>query len=148
MANPQPQTRCPYCQEHLVGLAATQAHVESCWQNRVKPLGHGPAMLVLQGRLTVQQAEAGRDGAEPYRPSNATEGDGFMARWCLNGCREMDLDGEGCSILNDTLALPIDDPGYPAEWRQDGPAGPRCTAYRQGDEPGPLDPAAVVRPLL
>ena len=82
---------------------------------------------------------------EPYRPSNGTEGEAFMARWCYQ-CA--DLGGTGdvapCPILGDTLAgLEV------PQWRQDGPAGPRCTAFRESpDDPGPLDPAAVVRPLL
>lgn len=84
---------------------------------------------------------------EPYRPSNGTEGEAFMARWCYV-CA--DLEGYECPILAATMAAPSAyDPEFPDEWRQDGPAGPRCTAYRENpDDPGPLDPAAVVRPLL
>lgn len=83
---------------------------------------------------------------EPYRPSNGTEGEWFMERWCYS-C--MDLDGFACPIIAATLGVRPGDEGYPDEWRQDGPAGPRCTAYRENpDDPGPLDPAAVVRPLL
>lgn len=88
---------------------------------------------------------------EPYRPSNGCEGDSFMARWCALCVRKpFDPDGDGCEILNMTMACPsVWDDDYPPEWRQDGPAGPRCTAFRESiDEPGPLDPAAVIRPLL
>lgn len=90
-----------------------------------------------------------------YRPSNGTEGDCFQARWCAK-CererlyRESNGEAEGCSILCDTMAYSIDDPSYPMEWRKDGQSGPRCTAFiAEGDDtPPPIDPAAVVRPLL
>jgi hypothetical protein len=66
------------------------------------------------------------DLIEPYRPSNGTDGDIFMAAFC-DRCRKRDLFG-GCSILARALGLQIDDPRYPPEWVKTE-AGPMCTAY-------------------
>ena len=48
------------------------------------------------------------------------------------------------------MALPIDDEEYPDQWREDGPSGPRCTAFSaESDEPvTPFDPAAAIGLLL
>ncbi|KKC25794.1 hypothetical protein WP12_12110 [Sphingomonas sp. SRS2] len=83
-----------------------------------------------------------------YRPSNGSEGRDFMNRWC--GVCERDRafregEGDSCEIAAMTMAVSVDDPAYPREWRQDGPNGPRCTAY-EGD--AHLDPSAVVARLL
>lgn len=77
----------------------------------------------------------------PYRPSNGTDGEWFMGRFCYRCCR--DDEDNPCEILGNTLA------GLPAvEWVQDD-RGPRCTAFADDPEqPPPLDPDAVVRPLL
>ena len=91
-----------------------------------------------------------------YRPSNGSEGEWFISRWCARCERERayraDPDGgEPCSILSRTFVFAADDPDYPREWREDGPSGPRCTAFvAQGGDASltPIDPAAVVRPLL
>lgn len=82
----------------------------------------------------------------PYRPSNATEGMAFTASWCARCTRN---GADGCPIETATMLFPVDHPDYPKEWREDGPSGPRCTAFEpiRADEQ-PLDPAAVVRPLL
>jgi len=91
----------------------------------------------------------------PYRPSNGTEGDIFMSRWCAQckadqARREGDEDDDGCLIVVMTMAVDIAEPDYPKEWRSDGPSGPRCTAFApvDGDEAVPIDPAAAVRPLI
>lgn len=93
---------------------------------------------------------------ELYRPSNGTEGECFMALWC-NCCqrdraaREPDGDpGDGCSILAMTMAVGIDDPAYPPEWRHSDDGRPICAAFVWDGEakPQPLDPVAVIRPLL
>ena len=82
----------------------------------------------------------------PYRPANGAEGADFMAAWC-GLCR---LDGDnGCRIAGATMIFGVNEPEYPEEWREDGPQGPRCTAFDALDPMAqPLDPAAVVRPLL
>ena len=85
---------------------------------------------------------------EPYRPSNGTEGDIFYSAWCAKCTRDSGPD-DACDILVNIYALPIDDPAYPVEWREDGPSGPRCTAFEPIDPAvQPLDPGAVVRALI
>lgn len=89
-----------------------------------------------------------------YRPGSGSEGAQFAYSWC-DRCtadqahRETDGMADGCEILARTFALEIHHPNYPKEWRRDGPSGPRCTAFTASDEANqPLDPSAVVRPLL
>lgn len=68
----------------------------------------------------------------PYRPSNGTEGAGFMSRWCDRCERDRDYrdnDGDSCPIAANTFVYDWNDPNYPVEWREDGPEGPRCTAF-------------------
>jgi len=70
---------------------------------------------------------------KPYRPSNGTEGDYFMADFCNKCAREAayrrDPDANDCcDILVMTFAVGIDDPAYPKEWVTDD-KGPRCTAF-------------------
>lgn len=78
--------------------------------------------------------------SEPYRPSNGTEGECFMAEWC-DQCerdsafqhehwRDEDRAGsiEGCSIMAKTMVYSEADPEYPKEWcHKDG--RPICTAF-------------------
>ena len=71
--------------------------------------------------------------AIPYRPSSGSEGADFMEQWC---CRcEADVNGD-CPIAADTMIYRISDPQYPSEWREDGPLGPRCTAFVTRLTPG------------
>jgi hypothetical protein len=89
--------------------------------------------------------------ARSYRPSNGTEVDIFMSSWCAR-CREDDrgpeMDGDGCEIVVLTMAYDIGHPDYPKAWVTDE-RGPRCTAFVALDSADqPIDPAAVVRPLL
>lgn len=62
----------------------------------------------------------------PYRPSNGTEGEGFIARWCAGCARDVRQD---CTILARSLAFDIDHPNYPKEWTVQAGAGPRCTSF-------------------
>lgn len=95
---------------------------------------------------------------QKYRPSNGTEGEIFMAQWC-HSCRRDRASREdggdpadGCEILARTFAIPtVEDPEYPSEWRYRPDDGrPMCTAFVWDDEEEvqPLDPRAVIRPLL
>ena len=72
-----------------------------------------------------------------YRPSNGTEGEIFMEKWCYRCRRDQKFqethDGnDGCPII---LAAMIHDraqPKYPMEWVSDDDVGlvnPRCTAF-------------------
>lgn len=79
----------------------------------------------MQSNITDNQT------SKPYRPSNGTEGDSFMARFCEN-CDRFDND-EPCMILGATMAYHIDDPEYPKEWIEDE-YGVRCTAYIDNGE--------------
>lgn len=69
-----------------------------------------------------------------YRPSNSTEGHGFIAAWC-NACARDN--GGRCPILTRTMALAIDEPGYPTEWTFDEAGVPQCTAYVPAGDPLP-----------
>lgn len=71
--------------------------------------------------------------AELYRPSNGTEGEGFMSRWCGRCERDAafrrDPDRhDGCRIAADAMAYDVTDPEYPREWIRTE-SGPRCTAF-------------------
>lgn len=71
--------------------------------------------------------------AELYRPSNGTEGEIFMARWCRHcerdrAFQEKPDQADGCPIVAKTFAFDIDHPDYPKEWIEDE-RGPRCTAF-------------------
>ena len=61
-----------------------------------------------------------------YRPSNSSEGYGFIDYWCgkcaLKGARV-------CSIVDETMFYQVDDPEYPKEWRYDENDRPVCTAF-------------------
>lgn len=72
----------------------------------------------------------------PYRPSNGTEGEGFLDRFCHECARDGYTDAHperGCQILARSLAHQIGEPGYPREWvrRADDVIGrsARCTAF-------------------
>lgn len=75
------------------------------------------------------------EGVKLFQPCNGTAGEMFMADWCAR-CTKDNLnpvtgEGDGCEIIASTMALDIDDEDYPREWRQDGPEGPRCTAFEE-----------------
>lgn len=67
---------------------------------------------------------------ELYRPSNGTEGDCFMSAFCER-CAN-DSEDDPCEIIGRTMALDVDELGYPTEWIRDvgpWPGNPRCTAF-------------------
>lgn len=84
--------------------------------------------------------------SRPYRPSNGTEGEGFMARFCERCVRDRAArqgnPADGCEIIVATMCLQVDDPDYPTEWIVDD-MGPRCTAFKldEGDDDGDKRPA-------
>lgn len=72
-----------------------------------------------------------------YRPSNGTEGDIFMGKWCAEcACHSFDEDSEVlCPILGNVMAFSVDDPEYPSEWTYNDKGDPICTAFKyEGDE--------------
>lgn len=68
-----------------------------------------------------------------YRPSNGTEGGGFIDYWCSQCERDIN---EDCDILARSFAHDIDEPEYPREWIYDTD-GPRCTAFIERGKPLP-----------
>lgn len=67
---------------------------------------------------------------EKYRPSNGTEGAGFMSRFCEQ-CRNDDS-GVGetvCEIIGDTMFYDVDEPEYPDAWRYDAQGCPTCVKF-------------------
>lgn len=78
---------------------------------------------------------------ERYRPSNGSEGDWFMGKFCERCTRDADED-KPCMIQGNALAFGIDDPDYPKEWVI-GPQGPTCTAFTTEpvSEPNTIDDA-------
>lgn len=89
----------------------------------------------------------------PYRPSNGTEGECFMGKWCAHCILDAygtdddeDPNAPTCSILCNALA------GLqPDEWIEDS-KGPRCLAF--ADRPpdpfwgSPFDPDGAIARLL
>lgn len=80
--------------------------------------------------------------AEPYRPSNGTEGADFIDHWCGHCERDREFRedpdaGDGCEIVAATFRFDVNHPDYPKEWIEDE-KGPRCTAFT-------TDPARPVR---
>lgn len=69
---------------------------------------------------------------ERYRPSNGTEGERFMARWCEKCVK--DTPSKPCRIIALTMSLGIDHKDYPPEWVEDDD-GPRCTAFADHAKP-------------
>jgi len=61
---------------------------------------------------------------EPFRPSNATQGDGFMAEFC-----EQCLLAEACDIPHFAMMYQIGDPMYPPEWIINDKNAAECTAF-------------------
>lgn len=68
------------------------------------------------------------DPIRPYRPSNGTDGECFMAKWC-DRCKHDATEDDPCMILGATMAFSIDDKEYPKEWITGSGKGPRCTAF-------------------
>lgn len=93
------------------------------------------------------------DGSEvrSYRPSNGTEGEAFMQRFCARCvCEPDDIEQhDGCPIIAATMALSRDDPEYPKEWVQRVDNGHHtCTAFEErplGWDGAPTDPYAAAR---
>lgn len=76
-----------------------------------------------------------------YRPSNGTEGEGFISHFCCQCARSEHLQPgagtdtmAGCPILDLTFIHDVEDPEYPAEWVRDA-EGARCTAFVPEGEP-------------
>lgn len=81
---------------------------------------------------------------KPFRPSNGTEGWGFVETYCMN-CIHCDPDPTGdkqCNILCRTLIHDANDPEYPKEWVYIDDK-PTCTSWVKwdwGNDGNPDDP--------
>lgn len=85
--------------------------------------GEAPKLLTDEHARAVWRSEQTK-----YRPSNGSEGDMFMERWCFR-CTKDDPDrGVYCPIIAATMALDVEDDGYPEEWTYKG-GQPCCTAF-------------------
>jgi hypothetical protein len=73
----------------------------------------------------------------PFRPSNGSHRDSFMAGFCFNQCVHFRPEhGPPCAILGRVLAYDIDDDEYPREWvREDDGSNARCTAFQLPTDP-------------
>ena len=105
-------------------------------------------------------------GNKKYRPSNGTEGLGFVEHYCANcihGKYEHtgDTNDNPCEILTRSFMCGIDDKDYPEEWQYDDSNRPTCTAWKKWDwgrdddgnwiEPAPPptdDPNQLCMPFL
>lgn len=74
---------------------------------------------------------------KPYRPSNGSEGDYFMAAWCA-GCRRRGGEANACRILVMSMGLGITDPEYPREWAYGSDGQPECAAFQDKHAPRPV----------
>lgn len=73
---------------------------------------------------------------KPYRPSNGTDGEIFMDRFCWHCTRHCET--APCEILHRSLIHGVDDDEYPKEWVKDERTGdPFCKAFTQKDPPDP-----------
>lgn len=67
-----------------------------------------------------------------YRPSNGTEGESFIGRWCARCTKDANQD---CEILGATMMFDVDDDEYPAEWQYGRNGHPKCTAFESKAKP-------------
>ena len=72
---------------------------------------------------------------EKYRPSNGTEGDGFMSRHCYQ-CKHDDggIGETVCEIIGETMAYDVDEEQYPDAWRYDAQGCPTCIKFEAREE--------------
>ena len=65
---------------------------------------------------------------EKYRPSNGTEGEMFMEKFCYR-CIHEDGDENLCNILSSTFWHDVDDKESPPEWQYGKDGQPLCTKF-------------------
>jgi hypothetical protein len=69
-----------------------------------------------------------------YRPSNGTEGEGFMSRHCYQ-CKHDDggIGERVCEIIGNTMAYDVTDAEYPVEWCYGADGKPTCTKFEAAE---------------
>lgn len=77
-----------------------------------------------EGKAVNEQVEK----IELYRPSNATEGECFMSKFCYQCSKDNPATEDYCPIILRTMMLDVDEPNYPIEWQYINDK-PVCTAY-------------------
>jgi hypothetical protein len=68
-------------------------------------------------------------GGGKYRPSNGSEGEMFMERWCYQCV--FDNEKAPCPIIAATMVFGIDEDDYPPDWSYDSDGQPQCTAFER-----------------
>lgn len=96
----------------------------------------------------------GKYTGKPYRPSNGSEGECFIGKFCENCIHEkfihtQNMDDKKCNILTHSMCFGTDDAEYPKEWMYDENDRPTCTNYKYwnwgfDDDDGPFDPPIVL----
>lgn len=67
-----------------------------------------------------------------YRPSNGTEGEYFMDKYCGH-CIHDNGDNKVCDIMMRSMCFDIEEKEYPEEWTYDENDKPTCTAWKKWD---------------
>jgi hypothetical protein len=100
-----------------------------------------------------------------YRPSNGTEGDQFINRFCDHCAYEKFIHTSNsndlkCEILSKSLLYNINEAEYPEEWQYNSRNKPICTQYKKYDwnkdvgekeppsPPEPENPNQLVLPFI
>jgi len=68
-------------------------------------------------------------GQRAYRPANGTEGDIFMSEFCYRCTKDHPETEDYCDIIARTMALDVDEDGYPGQWIYGDDGRPRCMAF-------------------
>jgi hypothetical protein len=71
---------------------------------------------------------------KPYRPSNGSEGEGFICAFCDRCIHEkwnhtQKTGDKQCDILSATMIYDLGDADYPKEWVYDSQGNPTCTSH-------------------
>lgn len=75
------------------------------------------------------------DQTRKYRPSNGSEGEWFMSKFCERCVK--DSEARPCRIIGLTMSLDISHKDYPRAWVEDAETGPRCTEFSDHKAPAP-----------
>ena len=88
-----------------------------------------------------------------YRPSNGTEGDYFMGKFCyqcIHDNPDYNVSAPRCDIMTATMCYDINDKEYPKEWTYDDNNEPICTKFVKWDwdnDGSPNDPDNPKAPI-
>jgi hypothetical protein len=88
-----------------------------------------------------------------YRPSNGTEGDYFMSKFCyqcIHDNPDYNAKEPRCEIMTLTMCLDLNDKEYPKEWCYGEDGKPKCTNFVKwdwGNDGDPNDPDNPKAPI-